>query len=244
MKRLHVALITGLMIFSLVGCGKEDTGIIIGAGDNSSNISTNIIVESQTEENEEEMGEIAINNTDKVEIEQSEEKEINLLGIWGPKDITDNKIYTFDNENQFSFYNGDTNTYSYGTYDTDNKTYVEISILKESDIDQDENTEKGGTNTDQEEEIENTTEIEDEGYMEELGDTNEVEQNATEELETIKYSLEYSTYENEYDQTFESVILKNKKETIQLIKTVDIEEKTPEQIEKENSDNVEETTEE
>lgn len=212
MKRLHVALLTGLMIFSLTACGKEDTGVIIGAGDISTNSESNIVVEDNTgqtvstETNKQEEIE------DSTENNKSDSEEFSLLGIWCSKNPDENVVYTFDNGNKFSLYQGNTDTYVFGTYETDNKTYVDIITEKKAEGDTTE-----------------VNEVDENGYA--VESTESIEN--TVETETQRFSLEYSTFTNEYEQTFEMITLKKDNKELQLIRTVTIEEKTNSELEKE-----------
>ena len=226
MKRVHLALLTGLMIFSLTACGKSDTGVVINAGDISDTSVSNVIVKDSTEQTEStENTDITKENT--TPSEKEDNKEFSLLGVWCSKDPSENIIYTFDNGNKVNIYQGDTDKYTYGTYETDNKTYVNIITNKEKE-------------EVQSEEIV-TTENSEADYTEE---TAEAIENSVAETETQKFSLSYSTYTNEYEQSFDMIVLKTDNKEIQLIKTSDIEEKSENEIEREETSNIEETAEE
>ena len=212
MKRLHVALLTGLMIFSLTACRKEDTGVIIGAGDISTNSESNVVVKDITEQTE------STENTEQVGIENNTEnnennlKEFSLLGIWCSNNPDENVVYTFDNGNKFSLYQENTDTYIFGTYETDKKTYIDIITEKKAE---------SGTSE--------FNGVDENGYVVEY--TESIEN--TVETETQRFSLEYLTFTNEYGQTFEMITLKKDNKELQLIRTVTIEEKTNSELEKE-----------
>lgn len=226
MKRVHLALLTGLMIFSLTACGKGDTGLIVSVGDITDVSESNVIVKDSTEQVEStESTDITKENT--TPTEQEESKEFSLLGVWCSNDPSENIVYTFDNGNKVSIYQGSADKYTYGTYETDNKTYVNIITNKEKE-------------EVQSEEIV-TTENSEADYTEE---TAEAIENSVAETETQKFSLSYSTYTNEYEQSFDMIVLKADNKEIQLIKTSDIEEKSESEIEQEEASNIEETAEE
>lgn len=209
MKRLHVALLTGLMLFSLTACGNKDTGIIIGAGDMSTNSESNIVVQDSTEQTEstEQVESAGTTENDKDNLE-----EFSLLGIWCSNNPNENVVYTFDNGNEFSLYQGSTDTYVFGTYETDNKTYVDVITEKKVESDTTE-----------------TNEVNENGYVVESAESLD----NTVETDTQRFSLEYSTFTNEYNQTFEMITLKNDTKEIQLIKTMSIEEKAETEISEE-----------
>lgn len=211
MKRLHVALLTGLMIFSLTACEKQDTGVIIGAGDISTNSESTMIVKDNTEQTESSESADTVVESENTENNEKTE-EISLLGIWCSNNPNENVVYTFDNRNKFSLYQGSTDTYVFGTYETDSKTYVDIITEKKVESDTTE-----------------TNEVDENGYAVESAESLD----NTVETETQRFSLEYSTFTNEYNQTFEMVNLKKDSKEIQLIKTVTIEEKTNSELEKE-----------
>lgn len=211
MKRLHVALLTGLMIFSLTACGKQDTGVIIGAGDMSANSESTMTVKDNTEQTESSESADTVVESENTENNEKTE-EISLLGIWCSNNPNENVVYTFDNGNKFNLYQGSTDTYVFGTYETDSKTYVDIITEKKVESDTTE-----------------TNEVDENGYAVESAESLD----NTVETETQRFSLEYSTFTNEYNQTFEMVTLKKDSKEIQLIKTVTIEEKTNSELEKE-----------
>lgn len=211
MKRLHVALLTGLMIFSLTACGKQDTGVIIGAGDISTNSESTMTVKDNTEQTESSESEDTVVESENTENNEKTE-EFSLLGIWCSNNPNENVVYTFDNGNKFSLYQGSTDTYVFGTYETDSKTYVDIITEKKVESDTTE-----------------TNEADENGYIVESAESLD----NTVETETQRFSLEYSTFTNEYNQTFEMITLKKDSKEIQLIKTVTIEEKTNSELEKE-----------
>lgn len=211
MKRLHVALLTGLMIFSLTACGKQDTGVIIGAGDMSTNSESTMAVKDNTEQTESSESEDTVVESENTENNEKTE-ELSLLGIWCSNNPNENVVYTFDNGNKFSLYQGSTDTYVFGTYETDNKTYVDVITEKKVESDTTE-----------------TNEVDENGYAVESAESLD----NTVETETQRFSLEYSTFTNEYNQTFEMITLKKDSKEIQLIKTVTIEEKTNSELEKE-----------
>lgn len=225
MKRVHLTLLTGLMIFSLTACGKSDTGVIVNVGDISDASESNVVVRDNTEQTE------STENTESESIttpsEKEDNKEFSLLGVWCSKDPSENIVYTFDNGNKVSIYQGSTDEYTYGTYETDNKTYVNIITNKEKEEEQSEEVE--------------TTENSEMDYTEE---TAEAIENSVVETETQKFSLSYSTYTNEYEQSFDMIVLKADNKETELIKTVDIEEKSKSEIEQEEASNVEEVAEE
>lgn len=221
MKRLHVALLTGLMIFSLTACGKKDTGVIINAGDISTSSESNVVVKDNTEQKESTENVGIKNNTENTEQvgtknntvnNKNDSKEINLLGIWCSNNPDENIVYNFDNENKFSLYQGNTDTYIFGTYETDNETYVDIITEKKNEGDTAE-----------------VNEVDENGYAAESSES--VEDNV--ETETQRFSIKHSTFTNEYEQTFEMITLNKDNNEIQLIKTVIIEEKTNNELEKE-----------
>lgn len=222
MKRVHLALLTGLMIFSLAACGKSDTGVIVNVGDISDSSESNVVVKDNTEQTE---------STESQSIttpsEKEDNKEFSLLGVWCSKDPSENIVYTFDNGNKVSIYQGSTDEYTYGTYETDNKTYVNIITNKEKEEVQSEVVE--------------TTESSEMDYTVE---TAEAIENSVVETETQKFSLSYSTYTNEYEQSFDMIVLKTELIKTELIKTVDIEEKSESELEQEEASNVEEVAEE
>lgn len=211
MKRLHVALLTGLMIFSLTACGKQDTGVIIGAGDMSTNSESTMTVKDNTEQTESYESANTVVESENTENNEKTE-EISLLGIWCSNNPNENVVYTFDNGNKFRLYQGSTDTYVFGNYETDSKTYVDIITEKKVESDTTE-----------------TNEADENGYIVESAES----LNNTVETETQRFSLEYSTFTNEYNQTFEMITLKKDSKEIQLIKTVTIEEKTNSELEKE-----------
>lgn len=211
MKRLHVALLTGLMIFSLTACGKQDTGVIIGAGDMSTNPESIMKVKENTEQTESSESVDTVVESQNTENNEKTE-EISLLGIWCSNNPNENVVYTFDNGNKFSLYQGSTDTYVFGTYETDSKTYVDIITEKKVESDTTE-----------------TNEVDENGYIVESAES--LDNNV--ETETQRFSLEYSTFTNEYNQTIEMINLKKDSKQIQLIKTVTIEEKTNSELEKE-----------
>lgn len=225
MKRVHLALLTGLMIFSLTACGKSDTGVIVNVGDISDASESNAVVRDNTEQTE------STENTESESIttpsEKEDNKEFSLLGVWCSKDTSENIVYTFDNGNKVSIYQGSTDEYTYGTYETDNKTYVNIITNKEKEEVQSEVVE--------------TTESSEMDYTVE---TAEAIENSVVETETQKFSLSYLTYTNEYEQSFDMIVLKTDNKETELIKTVDIEEKSESEIEQEEASNVEEVAEE
>ena len=225
MKRVHLALLTGLMIFSLTACGKSDTGVIVNVGDISDASESNVVVRDNTEQTE------ATESTESESIttpsEKEDTKEFSLLGVWCSKDPSENIVYTFDNGNKVSIYQGSTDEYTYGTYETDNKTYVNIITNKEKE-------------EEQSEEVETTENSE----MDYTVETAEAIENSVVETETQKFCLSYSTYTNEYEQSFDMIVLKTDNKETELIKTVDIEEKSESEIEQEEASNVEEVAEE
>lgn len=220
MKCRTLAILTGLMIMSLVACGKSDTGVVISAEDSAKSTESMANIENteKTKTKEE-------TKTDE-KTEQTDEKdepavEVSLMGIWSD----DNTVFTFDNNNEFSLYQSDTDTYTYGTYKTDNKKYVELTE-KANPTDQTDQSNQTETETETAETVE--------GYIEETAETNDENVNTV----TTKYDISFDTSENEYGQKFIKLTLKGENKEYSLTKTVDI---STEESETTDENEVEET---
>lgn len=220
MKCRTLAILTGLMVMSLVACGKSDTGVVISAEDSAKSTESTANIEN-TEK-------IKTKEETKTEekTEQTDEKdepavEVSLMGIWSD----DNTVFTFDNNNEFSLYQSDTDTYTYGTYKTDNKKYVELTE-KANPTDQTDQSNQTETETETAETVE--------GYIEETAETNDENVNTV----TTKYDVSFDTSENEYGQKFIKLTLKGENKEYSLTKTVDI---STEESETTDENEVEET---
>lgn len=226
MKCRTLAILTGLMIMSLVACGKSDTGVVISAEDSAKSTESMANIENteKTKTKEETKTEEKTEETDE---KDEPAVEVSLMGIWSD----DNTVFTFDNNNEFSLYQSDTDTYTYGTYKTDNKKYVELTekTNQTEQTDQSNQTETGtaetaGTGTGE------TVE----GYIEETAETNDENVNTV----TTKYDISFDTSENEYGQKFIKLTLKGENKEYSLTKTVDI---STEESETTDENEVEET---
>lgn len=221
MKCRTLAILTGLMIMSLVACGKSDTGVVISAEDSAKSTESMANIENteKTKTKEETKTEEKTEQTDE---KDEPAVEVSLMGIWSD----DNTVFTFDNNNEFSLYQSDTDTYTYGTYKTDNKKYVELTEKANptDQTDQSNQTETGGTETG------GTVE----GYIEETAETNDENVNTV----TTKYDISFDTSENEYGQKFIKLTLKGENKEYSLTKTVDI---SAEEDETTDENEVEET---
>lgn len=221
MKCRTLAILTGLMVMSLVACGKSDTGVVISAEDSAKSTESMANIENteKTKTKEETKTEEKTEQTDE---KDEPAVEVSLMGIWSD----DNTVFTFDNNNEFSLYQSDTDTYTYGTYKTDNKKYIELTEKANptDQTDQSNQTETAGTGTGE------TVE----GYIEETAETNDENVNTV----TTKYDISFDTSENEYGQKFIKLTLKGENKEYSLTKTVDI---SNEEDETTDDDEVEET---
>ena len=100
------------------------------------------------------------------------------------------------------------------------------------------------TNKEKEEVQSEVVETTESSEMDYTVETAEAIENSVVETETQKFSLSYSTYTNEYEQSFDMIVLKIDNKETELIKTVNIEEKLESEIEQEEASNIEETAEE
>lgn len=216
MKKLSVAMITSLMIFSLTACGNEDTGVVISAGDNS-NGSESSTLATESSESDTEQGKDSTELVESMEVISPTAADFtpdNILGVWITEDDINYVSFTFDNGNQFTAYYSETDTYEFGTYETDSSTYVEVTISKEVE------TETA--------EVENTSE-----QTDEEGTTEEVTEPEYEEIIT-KYDLSILTILDDNNQYVDTLTLTNGDTTYEFIKSHYIEEKTAEELEAEN----------
>lgn len=231
MRCRTLAILTGLMVMSLVACGKSDTGVVINAEDSAKSTESiaNIENTEKTKTKEEaKTGE---------KTEQTDEKdepavEVSLMGIWSDG----NTVFTFDNNNEFSLYQSDTDTYTYGTYKTDNKKYVELTE-KANTTEQTDQSNQTETETAETAETAGTAETV-EGYIEETAETNDENVNTV----TTKYDISFDTSENEYGQKFIKLTLKGENKEYSLTKTVDIsneEDETTDENEVEETEQAE-----
>ena len=222
MKCRTLAILTGLMVMSLVACGKSDTGVVISAEDSAKSTESTANIENteKTKTKEETKTEEKTEQTDE---KDEPAVEVSLMGIWSD----DNTVFTFDNNNEFSLYQSDTDTYTYGTYKTDNKKYVELTEKANptEQTDQSNQTETAGTAG---------TAGTVEGYIEETAETNDENVNTV----TTKYDISFDTSENEYGQKFIKLTLKGENKEYSLTKTVDI---STEEDETTDENEVEET---
>lgn len=220
MKCRTLAILTGLMVMSLVACGKSDTGVVISAEDSAKSTESMANIENteKTKTKEETKTEEKTEQTDE---KDEPAVEVSLMGIWSD----DNTVFTFDNNNEFSLYQSDTDTYTYGTYKTDNKKYVELTE-KANPTDQTDQSNQTETETETAETVE--------GYIEETAETNDENVNTV----TTKYDVSFDTSENEYGQKFIKLTLKGENKEYSLTKTVDI---STEESETTDENEVEET---
>ena len=222
MKCRTLAILTGLMVMSLVACGKSDTGVVISAEDSAKSTESTANIENteKTKTKEETKTEEKTEQTDE---KDEPAVEVSLMGIWSD----DNTVFTFDNNNEFSLYQSDTDTYTYGTYKTDNKKYVELTEKANptEQTDQSNQTETAGTAG---------TAGTVEGYIEETAETNDENVSTV----TTKYDISFDTSENEYGQKFIKLTLKGENKEYSLTKTVDI---STEEDETTDENEVEET---
>lgn len=224
MKCRTLAILTGLMVMSLVACGKSDTGVVISAEDSAKSTESMANIENteKTKTKEETKTEEKTEQTDE---KDEPAVEVSLMGIWSD----DNTVFTFDNNNEFSLYQSDTDTYTYGTYKTDNKKYVELT---EKTNPTDQTDQSNQTETVETAGTAGTETVE--GYIEETAETNDENVNTV----TTKYDISFDTSENEYGQKFIKLTLKGENKGYSLTKTVDI---STEEDETTDENEVEET---
>lgn len=129
---------TSLIAVSAIGCGKKDTGVVINAGDNNNDSSLReheLLKEdnSKSTNSNSSDGE----STEVTETAQASENNIatdeitqkasacKVSGIW----VTDNgDIFQFDSNNSFSGFDAETGENTNGTYESDDETYVKITL--------------------------------------------------------------------------------------------------------------------
>ena len=126
-KKIFVFLIMTAMILSLVACSKqEDTGIIVSVGDENKDSGLNdITTETNDKDNESVSTEDNKEDTDK---KADEYMDYITSGF-----VTENgDIYQFNVDGTYSCYLVETGTSSYGTYETDGKSYMTLKCTEDN----------------------------------------------------------------------------------------------------------------
>lgn len=143
MKKTKVGmLVVALAVFTLTGCSnkQEDTGVIISAEDSAEkSVSANTVVEDSTsveviENSTTELDaatEEAANTTETTESTTDER----LFGTWTSPE---GDILLFESNGDLNGYEVSTNTNLYGTYETDNETYINITLTDRFELVEDE----------------------------------------------------------------------------------------------------------
>ena len=136
-KRISILLIGLIAIaIGLVGCKQKDTGIVVNIGDTNNDSSQNaqVVGDSNLTINNNNSGSDGANSEQVQQVVQVNSLE-NLLGTWVTNYGT---IYNFIDTTNFTGYMAETGEDIYGTYETDNKTFLNICITREIEV---ENTE-------------------------------------------------------------------------------------------------------
>lgn len=126
-KKIFVFLIMTAMILSLVACSKqEDTGIIVSVGDENKDSGLNdMTTETNDEDNESVSTEDNKEDTDK---KADEYMDYITSGF-----VTENgDVYQFNVDGTYSCYLVETGTNSYGTYETDGKSYMTLKCTEDN----------------------------------------------------------------------------------------------------------------
>lgn len=126
-KKIFVFLIMTAMILSLVACSKqEDTGIIVSVGDENKDSGLNdMTTETNDKDNESVSTEDNKEDTDK---KADEYMDYITSGF-----VTENgDIYQFNVDGTYSCYLVETGTSSYGTYETDGKSYMTLKCTEDN----------------------------------------------------------------------------------------------------------------
>lgn len=126
-KKIFVFLIMTAMILSLVACSKqEDTGIIVSVGDENKDSGLNdMTTETNDKDNESVSTEDNKEDTDK---KADEYMDYITSGF-----VTENgDVYQFNVDGTYSCYLVETGTSSYGTYETDGKSYMTLKCTEDN----------------------------------------------------------------------------------------------------------------
>lgn len=126
-KKIFVFLIMTAMILSLVACSKqEDTGIIVSVGDKNKDSGLNdMTTETNDKDNESVSTEDNKEDTDK---KADEYMDYITSGF-----VTENgDVYQFNVDGTYSCYLVETGTSSYGTYETDGKSYMTLKCTEDN----------------------------------------------------------------------------------------------------------------
>lgn len=126
-KKIFVFLIMTAMILSLAACSKqEDTGIIVSVGDENKDSGLNdMTTETNDKDNESVSTEDNKEDTDK---KADEYMDYITSGF-----VTENgDIYQFNVDGTYSCYLVETGTSSYGTYETDGKSYMTLKCTEDN----------------------------------------------------------------------------------------------------------------
>lgn len=126
-KKIFVFLIMTAMILSLVACSnQEDTGIIVSVGDENKDSGLNdMTTETNDKDNESVSTEDNKEDTDK---KADEYMDYITSGF-----VTENgDVYQFNVDGTYSCYLVETGTSSYGTYETDGKSYMTLKCTEDN----------------------------------------------------------------------------------------------------------------
>ena len=126
-KKIFVFLIMTAMILSLVACSKqEDTGIIVSVGDENKDSGLNdMTTETNDKDNE------SVSTEDNKE--DADKKADEYMDYITSGFVTENgDVYQFNVDGTYSCYLVETGTSSYGTYETDGKSYMTLKCTEDN----------------------------------------------------------------------------------------------------------------
>lgn len=136
MKRIRaLALMIATAMLSLTACSDKDTAVIVNVQDSGNDSSQNEVVDNTNGKAEvKQETDSNSDNTVAKEQEQKEEEPDITLSIKGKWIGSDDNTYTFKDNSEFYGYNSQTETDLIGTYETDESTYLKITITKENGV--------------------------------------------------------------------------------------------------------------
>lgn len=127
-KKIFTLLLITAMVLSLVACGKQkDTGIIVSVGDENNDTGLN---DMTTETNDKETSEDVSAEDTK---EDTDSKSEDYMDYITSGFVTENgDVYQFNVDGTYSCYLVETDTSSYGTYETDGKSYMTLKCTEDN----------------------------------------------------------------------------------------------------------------
>lgn len=127
-KKIFTLLIMTTMVLSLVACGKQkDTGIIVSVDDENNDSGLNdMATETNDKENSEDVSTEDIKG-------DTDDKSDEYMDYITSGFVTENgDVYQFNVDGTYSCYLVETDTSSYGTYETDGKSYMTLKCTEDN----------------------------------------------------------------------------------------------------------------